>query len=88
MKEFMQYLKNLYSNAMASPTGRLIRRFAVIAILAVVASLGTKLVYTPDQFIDSLLALTRQDLTIAIKTGLGAGLLAFLDKLQREWRNL
>ena len=66
------------------PAVRIARRFVVVFLGAAVAVFLTKINLAPDQVVDSILALTKQDWLYFFKVGLGAGFLLGLDKLKRE----
>lgn len=66
------------------PAVRVLRRVVVVVLGASVTVFVTKINLSPDQFIDSVLALTKADWLYVLKVGLGAGFLLGLDKLKRE----
>jgi hypothetical protein len=79
-------MKNFFDKLYASVWGRLARRFAIAGISAVIAWAITtgKIVVTPESLVNSVLALTGQDLIEGLKLFVGAGFIAAIDKLRRE----
>lgn len=81
-------MNDFFNRMYASPWGRLTRRFVVSGLAAVISLLTTKVSLNPVEFVDSILMLTKGDLIFATKLFIGAGFIASLDKLRREWTNL
>ena len=79
------FLNRLYT----SPWGRMTRRFVVAGLAAAFALLWVKVpVQEPLAFANAVLALTATDWLNMLKIFAGAGVLATLDKLRREWKFL
>ena len=66
------------------PAVRVTRRVVVVCLGAGIAMLITKINLSPDQIVDSILALTKQDWLVILKVSVGSGILLGLDKLKRE----
>lgn len=66
------------------PAVRVARRVIVVFLGAFVAVFLTKINLSPDQLVDSILALTKADWLYFVKVGGGSAILLGIDKLSRE----
>ena len=79
----------MFNKLYSHPSARLVRRFVVVGLAASFAYLGTKVpMDDPLSFVDAILGFSQADWFDLGKVFIGAGVLAGLDKLRREWKNL
>lgn len=81
-------MKNFFDKFYASAYGRLFRRFWVTGLAAVVPLFFAKVGTDPATFLDNMLLLSGNDVAFFGRIFIGAGMVACLDKLRREWENL
>lgn len=79
-----EFLNKLYT----SPYGRLLRRFCVVGVAAVLPLIVAKTGLDPLTFIEKVMSISAVEWLFFGKVFIGAGILAGLDKLKREWVNL
>lgn len=84
----MTKVKTFWDKVYASPYGRLGRRFVIVGVAATLPAFFGMINGTDAGVFDSILGLSTQDWSGLAKLFMGAGILAGLDKLRREWANL
>ena len=81
-------MKELLAKLRSTAVGRLLRRFLVTGVAAVLPVIVSRIGSDPGTATDNLLSLLRNDWLLLVELFAGAGLIAGLDKLRREWVNL
>lgn len=72
----------------ATPYGRLFRRFWIVGLSALIPYFISKVGLDPFTIVDKIIGLGGGEWLLMAKLFIGAGLVAGLDKLVREWKNI
>lgn len=78
---------SIYQKLLGYAWFRVVRRFLLIILFAALAVLAKKINYTAEGILDSILAISSADIAAAIKVGIGAGILAAIDKIKNELKD-